>query len=344
MKTDDYRLWDYLKSYFTLYLPKQRNSSKHTITAAKDTWNLLLRYLSKTKGMPLDCLTFNDITASVVTDFLDHMTDTRKWKPATRNQRLSFIRSFFDFASCKEPTLYVYAAPLKSIPQKRNIETKVLEYMSREAMRTLLAAPDASSPKGLRDTFFMSLMYDTAARDCEMLSMDFSSYNDESLTVCLMGKGAKPRVVPVSKETTEIFKRYSSAFHHDKTGQAPMFYTVRNGQKMRMSDDNVARFIKKHAAVARETNPEIPTNVHPHMFRKSRAMHLYQGGMDLSMLSQFLGHEDPQTTLIYARADIEMKQAAIEKAMQGNNAVASINSKPIWEGDGDLIGRLCRGY
>ena len=47
------------------------------------------------------------------------------------------------------------------------------------------------------------------------------------------------------------------------------------------------------------------------LFRKSRAMHLYQAGMPLAMLSEFLGHEDPQTTLIYARADAEMKRDAL---------------------------------
>lgn len=341
---NDNSIWEYLKSYFTIYLPKQRNSSKHTITAARDTWNLMLRYLSDVKGIPLKDITISAITAPVVTEFLDHMTETKKWKASTRNQRLSCIRSFFDYVACKEPALYIYTAPLKRIPQKRNKNVCVLEYMSQEAMRTLLAVPGTKHPKKLRDTFFMSLMYDIAARDCEMLSMELSDYNYEARTVCLMGKGAKPRVVPVSKETTEIFLLYKAAFHHDEMSHTPMFYTVHDGQKMHMSDDNVARFIKKYAVIAREENPDVPDNVHPHMFRKSRAMHLYQGGMDLSMLSQFLGHEDPQTTLIYARADTKMKQAAIEKAMNGKNITGSIDEKSLWEGDNDIIGRLCRGY
>ena len=59
---------------------------------------------------------------------------------------------------------------------------------------------------------------------------------------------------------------------------------------------------------------EIPENVHPHLFRHSRAMHLYQGGMDLTMVSQWLGHANLQTTLIIAHTDMEQKRMAIELA------------------------------
>lgn len=58
----------------------------------------------------------------------------------------------------------------------------------------------------------------------------------------------------------------------------------------------------------------MPNNLHPHHFRHSRAMHLYQHGMELALVSQWLGHANLETTLIYAHADTEMKHRAIEKA------------------------------
>ena len=58
-----------------------------------------------------------------------------------------------------------------------------------------------------------------------------------------------------------------------------MFYTVRNHRPAQMSDNNVARFIRQHAAAARTRCPDVPARVHPHMLRHSRAMHLYQAGM-----------------------------------------------------------------
>lgn len=94
----------------------------------------------------------------------------------------------------------------------------------------------------------------------------------------------------------------------------PLFYTLIHGVKCRMSDDNVARFIDKYAALARNECDEVPYNVTPHMWRHSRAIHLYHKGVPLPLISEWLGHSNLETTLIYAYADTEMKRTAIEKA------------------------------
>lgn len=344
MKNNNDIFWAYLKAYFSVYLPKQRNNSPHTITACKDTWNLLLRYFFREKGICQSEITMDDMTSAAVMEFLDHMSESRGWTPSTRNHRLSCIRSFFDYVACQEPALYIYAAGLKTIPFQKKSCKGIIEYMSQEAMKTLLGIPGPETRNGLRDQFFMSLMYDTAARDCEMLAMRLSDYNESSLTVYLMGKGSKSRLVPVSAETTKLFVRYRKRLHPENAGGDPMFYTMHKHKKTEMSDDNVARFIKKYADEARQINPGIPERVYPHMFRKSRAMHLYQAGMDLSMLSEFLGHEDPQTTLIYARADVEMKRDAICRATENSTAIHPDAEQPIWEGNADIIAKLCRGY
>ena len=84
-----------------------------------------------------------------------------------------------------------------------------------------------------------------------------------------------------------------------------------------MSDDNVRKLLHSYGEAAKTVCPEIPDNLHPHLFRHSRAMHLYQHGMDLTLISQWLGHANLETTLIYAHADTEMKRKAIEKATSG---------------------------
>ena len=337
--------WTHLREYFTVYLPKQRNMSPNTIVSSKQTWNIFLRYLVNVKGVELKNVAMETIDAAAVTGFLDHMDNKKKWKPSTRNQRLSMIRSFFTYASCMEPSNYIFAAALEAIPLKKGVNKSfVLEYLSENAIKEILNAPDTSKKSGIRDQFFLSLMYDAAARDCEMLSMKLSDFTKDDSTVYLMGKGAKPRLVPVSKETVKYFEFYRNKFHSDSSPDTPMFYTVHKGKKTPMSDDNVARFLKKYADCAREVCKEVPDKVHPHQLRKSRAMHLYQGGMPLSVLAEFLGHEDPETTLIYARADTEMKRKALEKSEKAHTVLDNDGKTPIWEGDEDIIEKLCRGY
>ena len=185
----------------------------------------------------------------------------------------------------------------------------------------------------------MILMYDLAARDAEMLALNLADIDARRLTADLLGKGSKPRRLPITRETARHFGRYAAVFHPSPEPQAPMFYTVRNHRPARMSDDNVARFVRQHAATARARCPDVPARVHPHMLRHSRAMHLYQAGMPLALLTEWLGHADPETTLIYAHADTEMKRQALEKA---NSATSqSPLPAPLWHDRDDIIQRLC---
>ncbi|OGV50227.1 MAG: hypothetical protein A2017_00220 [Lentisphaerae bacterium GWF2_44_16] len=331
----------HLRNYFTVYLPKQRNSSPHTILSSKQAWNVFLRFLSDTKGMPLNKLGFHNIDHKTITEFLNAMESEKSWSVSTRNQRLSCIRSFYHYASICEPSLVIYLNDLNGIPLKNDIDTsKVIEFMSPEAMRCLLAQPDTSKKIGIRDQFFMILMYDTAARDCEMLGMKLCDFNEKDKTVYLIGKGSKPRMVPITDNTIQHYQRYVKLYHENSFGEEPMFYTIHRHEKTPMSDDNVARFIKQHSMEAGKNCKDIPERVHPHMFRRSRAMHLYRSGMPLALLAEWLGHENPETTLIYAYADTEMKRAAIEKASAGAATLPKTETG-IWEGNENLIRKLC---
>src|SRR2546430_11423960 len=144
--------------------------------------------------------------------------------------------------------------------------------MTTDAVTALLAAPDPGTRLGLRDQFFMILMYDLAARDAEMLALNLADIDTRRLTADLPGKGSKPRRLPITSETARHFGRYAAVFHPSPEPAAPMFYTVRNHRPARMSDDNVARFVRQHATTAKARCPDVPARVHPHMLRHSRAM------------------------------------------------------------------------
>ena len=103
-------------------------------------------------------------------------------------------------------------------------------------------------------------------------------------------------------------------------------------------DDLTRVRIQKYAELARENCPDVPERVHPHLWRHTRAMHLYQHGMDLTMISQWLGHKQVETTLIYAYADTEAKRKAIEKAM--GTGLAGTESVNYTVSDEDMLRRL----
>lgn len=84
----------------------------------------------------------------------------------------------------------------------------------------------------------MILMYDTAARDAEMLAATFGNLDAKRLTIDLIGKGSKPRRIPITKETAAHYRQYTAAFHPDPQRGDPLFYTVHSHRKTPMSDDN----------------------------------------------------------------------------------------------------------
>lgn len=339
-KTKD-NLFSHLREFFTIFLPKQARRSPHTILATQQVWNMLLSFVCCATGKRVESLTFADLSRENLVSFLDEMQRTKGWGPSTRNHRLARIRSFFRYVASIEPTHGFYLEDLRGIPMQKDVNKSfMLKYMSKDAITAILRQPDPSKKNGIRDLFFLVLMYDSAARDCEMLSMRFCDLDPVGRVAYLLGKGGKPRSVPISNDTIQHFYRYAKAFHPQKDGHVPMFYTVRHGKKHQMSDDNVARFVSNYGASAKTTCPEVPDRVHPHLVRKTRAMLLYQAGMPLELLAQFLGHNDPMTTLIYARADNEMKRRAIESASAVTGSVSPEAEEATWDGNQAMIKRL----
>lgn len=345
MKKINDSLLKYLREYLTVFLPKQTRRSPHTILATKQVWNMLLLYICGATKKRVENLTFADLNQNAILHFLDDMQQTRGWSPATRNNRLARIRSFFRYVAGIEPTLAMYFEEARNIKLQKDVNKAfVLDYMTKDAVAALLRQPDASNKLGIRDMFFMVLMYDSAARDSEMLTMSFGDLDPVGKTVYLLGKGNKPRNVPINADTINHFYRYAKLYHPTSDQTIPMFYTIRHGERGPMSDDNVARLINHYSKLASAKFKDFPEKVHPHKIRRSRAMHLYQSGMPLEMIAQFLGHNDPLTTLIYARADNEMKRKAIDRAEAISSSIDLEPEKAAWFDNDELIKTLLGLY
>lgn len=342
-KKKDDKLFCLVRDFLTVYLSEQRCCSPNTVKSCRETLNILLDYVTQVKNIPLRQITFATLDYQLVSDFLDWLEKERNCCISTRNHRMSCIRTFFKYAVNMEPTVTASLINLGKIPVKKDMKSKVMEFMSEEALQVVLVQPDTETKKGIRNLFFMILMYDTAARNQEMLDLKVKDVVTDTKTPCvyLTGKGRKRRIVPITQKTVEHFQRYISLFHQEKNPDQFLFYTISKDVKHQMSDDNVARFLKQYGIAAKSSCKVVPENIHPHMFRRTRAMHLYRAGMPLALLSEWLGHEDPETTLIYAYADTEMKRKAIEQATSASNPLnKGDDSASYWKDDDELIRRL----
>jgi site-specific recombinase XerD len=343
-KLKDERLFRLLRNFLTIYLPEQRSCSTHTIKSYRESINLLFSFLEAEKGLSLFDITFETINAQVILEFLSWLEHERRCGIRTRNQRLAAIRAFFNYAGKMDISLIEYQNNLRKIPMKKTDNSMAVSFLSESALATVLSEPDINTSKGIRDMFYMILLYDSGARNSELLNLRLKNVDltPSHGNISVIGKGNKHRIIPIMNRTTEHCRKYLALYHENECDKEQyLFYIMRNGRKYRMSDDNVARFLKGYGISAKRKCPEIPDHLHPHLFRHTRAMHLYRGGMPLALLAQWLGHSQLETTLIYANADTEMKRQAIQKATCSANPVQlDYFSEREWKKDDDLIREL----
>jgi len=343
MNENSSRFFRLVRDFLIVFLPKQKAVSLNTVKSYRETLNLLLNYLRDKNGISLRKLSFENFSREAIEGFLDYLEKARQCCVSTRNHRLACIRSFVKYAGTRDLSIQAYANELNNIPLKKRTKNPSLSYFSESALKTILEQPDTRKHKELRNLFFMILMYDTGGRNQELLDLRLCDihFEDKSPYVTITGKGGKTRLVPVMPKTVEHFKKYTAVFHPEFVSDNLLFFTERNKRRYVMSPDNTERFIKKYAINAHCVNPEVPAQLHPHMFRHSRSMHLYRSGMPLVLLAEWLGHAQISTTLIYANADTEMKREAIEKATSKLSPLLSGEMVNLeWEDDESIIRQL----
>jgi len=337
-------LFPLIHDYLKLYLPKQQKVSPNTIRSYREALELLVDYVKMDKQIPLADVTFEMLTSERILSFLDYLEADRGCSVPTRNNRLAAIRAFINYAADRDITTVAVQGELKKVPVKKPNEVAVVEYMSEEAITAIVEQTDADTPKGLRDRFFIMLMYDTGARIQEMVGIKLCDLKiDKFPKIMLHGKGSKTRVVPLMEKTVQHLHKYLSLFHDGiaPTPDTPLFYSVIRGNMHPLSDRRIRYLLKEYGDKAREVCPGVPENVHPHLFRHSRAMHLYQAGMDLMFVSQWLGHAHLETTQIYAHADTEHKRKAIAAATPPDSPLYSkLNSARFTVTDEETLKRL----
>jgi len=338
----DAALFSLVHDFFKVYLTKMTNRSPNTISAYRESLNALLDFAKTERNVSLSEVTFEMIDRNMLTKFLDSL-EGRGCSIQTRNHRLNRIRAFYKYAAKMEPLAVIHQDEILKVPLKSTEKAEIVEYMSENAVKAILAQPDPSTLKGLRDLFVMILLYDTGARIHELMGIRVSDIRmGKTPTVILHGKGGKVRTVPLMRSTIGHFEHYCCAYHPDKDDYSDdyLFYVLRYGKKNKMHHDTARRFIQDYGKEARKYCSDVPENTHPHLWRHSRAMHLYQHGVDLTLISQWLGHARYETTLIYAKADTEHKRRAMEIANKSSPLADKLNSERFTISDDEMLKKL----
>ncbi len=282
------------------HLTIERGMAKNTIAAYRADLNRYAAFL-ETKAIT----TPGQITELVITDFAESLKVTSGLISSSVARVLAGVRGLHKFWLLENITPGDVAAAVKPPKSPRNLPKAI----TVEQIEKLLASagPDpadekamAADPVRVRDRAMLELLYATGARITELINLDLDDLVDPTL-VRLFGKGSKERIVPVGGYAQRALQAYLVRTRPTLVGQGKgtpaLFLNQRGG---RLSRQSAWQIISEAARVA-----EIPGEISPHTFRHSFATHLLEGGADVRVVQELLGHSSVATTQIYTLVTVD---------------------------------------
>ena len=300
-----------LQAFFTDRLMRQLQASGHTIRSYRATWRLLLLFAAAQRSKAPSELDFADLSAPLITGFLDHLEHQRGNTVRTRNLRLAAIHSMFAYAAPQHPEHADDIARVLAVPGKR-FRTTIVTHLTEEEITALLQAPDPGTWTGRRDHALLLAAVTTGLRAGELagLTRADTHLGDGPHLEC-HGKGRKDRVTPLLRDTVAVLAAWLG---ENPGGPGSPLFPTRRGTPM--SQDAIEDCVKRHAATAAATCPSLTSkNVTPHVLRHSCAVRMLRSGIDIAVIALWMGHESTRTTMIYLKADLELKQRALDRTV-----------------------------
>ncbi|MDO5667540.1 MAG: site-specific tyrosine recombinase XerD [Alcaligenaceae bacterium] len=273
--------------------------SKNTLAAYRQDMNAFTHFLQEQRaGLSLMAVKAEDIQA-----WLSQMH--LQTKASTANRRLATLRRFYGWAiqshrRQEDPCLHIKPAKQAA---------RFPKSLSEAQVELLLAAPDLTTPGGLRDRAMLETLYATGLRVSELIALkSFHLALNEGFVRVVEGKGGKDRIVPLGEEAVHWLHRYLREARPEllKGRLDDAVFITRLGSAM--SRQAFWQLVKKYAQ-----QQEIQVPLSPHVLRHAFATHLLNHGADLRVVQMLLGHADISTTQIYTHVARERLKTLHQK-------------------------------
>lgn len=272
---------------FILYLATERGLSSAYQLSVRQTLDALAEHL-RAKSLPL-----RDVGTEELANFLAARKDSGLAASSLRIATVH-LKVFFRWLAAREKLPMDPAEPLLA---PRPDQTLPETLHGSEVVR-LLDSIDLTQFLGRRDRAMLELFYSSGLRLSELCSARLENLDLDEHFIRVTGKGNKTRIVPMGRAAEEAIDDYLKNERKElvkKRSSSHIFLSVRGGK---LSPDRVRQVVKERAAMA-----GIDQNVYPHLLRHSFATHLLEGGADLRVIQELLGHADISTTQIYTHVD-----------------------------------------
>jgi site-specific recombinase XerD len=253
--------------------------------------------------------------------------------------RLASIRAFLKYIGSRDVSLLYLAEEAKAIVRQKCVHKKV-RGLTRDAVSAMLSSPDPLTNIGKRDLVFMILLYATAARLDEVLSMKIKHFHMDAKKpyVTIIGKGQKTRTLYLLPRAVSHVEKYIHDIHGASTDpDAYLFYSRVGGKYAKMTEPAIDKRLKMYAKTAHEICVDVPLDLHAHQFRHAKAAHWIEEGLNVLQVSFLLGHAQLATTMVYL--DISTEEKANAMATLESETDKKITKK--WKAPGGSLTDFC---
>ncbi|MBI2329503.1 MAG: tyrosine recombinase [Chloroflexi bacterium] len=225
----------------------------------------------------------------VLRDYLLHLMEQGIVKTSIA-RKLSAIRSFYRYL-VREEILSVSPVATTSSPK---LDRRLPSFLTTGEIVRLLEAPDVATPQGQRDRAFLELLYASGLRVSELVSLNREQVNLDTREIRVWGKGSKERMVLMGEPAAAALTAYLNQGRLELLGKRGTNALFLNRYGGRLTERSVQSILQEYANIA-----GIGKRVHPHMLRHTFATHLLDGGADLRVVQELLGHASLSSTQIY---------------------------------------------
>ena len=273
-----------LLNEFKRYLEIERHASQYTLRNYLHDLRHFMSYAVKEHVATLE-----DVDIQLLRRYIAALLE-EGYEKSSIARKLSALRSFYAYLTqvniiTKNPLLTVSSPKLtKRLPA----------FLSSDEVNRLLTAPDSSTPLGMRDKAILELLYASGLRVSEIAGLDIINVNLAEREVRVLGKGSKERITLMGKPAANAIDCYLREGRPKLIGTRFTGALFLNRYGRRLSRRSIEQMLSRYAAAAGFTK-----RVFPHMIRHSFATHLLDGGADLRVVQELLGHANLATTQIY---------------------------------------------
>jgi integrase/recombinase XerD len=289
-------------------LPIERQASEHTCNSYAYAFQLLFEFASQKLKTTPSALQLEQIDATLVLSFLQHLESTRDNRASSRNVRLAAIKSFMHFIEYRVPSALDQVRRILAIPAKKT-DTRLVTHLEIDEMQAVLDAPDPTTRYGIRDRAMLHLGFAAGLRVSELVGLRLNDVTWHSPpSILVQGKGRRERALPLCKGSAAAIRAWLSL-----RGEAFVPELFLNSRGKNMTRSGFEYVLRKHVKTAAKSCPSLlKKRISPHKLRHTCALMTLQATRDIRKVSLWLGHSSIQSTEIYTRTDPTEKLEAIE--------------------------------